>query len=315
MTSVKEKISKIKKRLKIPVFSAPMFLVSGPELVIAACNAGVIGAFPTLNARPNQALRVWLEQISKSISPKAAPWAANLIVHHSNKIFSEDLALIIEFKPEIVITSLGSPEKAVPDIHSYGGLIFADVNSVEFARKASERGADGLVLVCEGAGGHTGFMPAKQFIAEVREFFGGPLAIGGAISTGEDIVNAIKAGGDFAYMGTRFIATNESLASINYKKMIVNCCANDILLTEYFTGVPAHFLKPSIIDSGIDLQVLNQPRKSIDFNYLGDHGSAWKDIWSAGKGVGQINSVKSTERVVHDLINQYKNYEGTNSLR
>ncbi len=308
MVDTSETIHHLKGRLSIPAFAAPMFLVSGPDLVIAACKAGVIGALPTLNARPVSVLREWMERIRSELheadreSPgKIAPWAANLIVHGSNQRFDADFALIREFRPEIVITALGSPERAVEGVHRYGGLVFADVNSVEFARKAFDRGADGLVLVCKGAGGHTGFTPAADFIAEVREFFAGPIATGGAISTGEDIAAAINAGADFAYMGTRFIATDESAASAEYKQMIVDADADDIVLTPHFTGVPAHFLKPSIIDAGIDPDMLGQPKSEIDFSELEDHGSAWKDIWSAGKGVAKIDSIKPVAELVADL--------------
>ena len=301
MPNINGKIAAIKKRLSVPAFAAPMFLVSGPDLVIAACQAGIIGAFPTLNARPVSELRKWLENISDSLGADAAPWAANLIVHRSNKRFDEDFALLQEFQPEIVITSLGSPARAADGIHAYGGLIFADVNSIEFAHKAIDRGADGLVLVCEGAGGHTGYTSAAEFIEEVRQFFNGPLAVGGAISTGPDIRSVIDHGADFAYMGTRFIATDESQASDAYKQMIVDADADDIVLTPHFTGVPANFLKPSIIDAGIDPTILSQPKEKIDFGELENAGAAWKDIWSAGVGVASIQSVEPVAKLVTTL--------------
>jgi nitronate monooxygenase len=308
MPNTQEKIAAIKTRLSVPAFAAPMFLVSGPDLVIAACKAGVIGSFPTLNARPVPVLEEWLKRIQSELNDAGtnAPWAANLIVHKTNKRFDEDFALIQQYQPDIVITALGSPERAVPSVHNYGGLVFADVNSTEFARKAVDRGADGLVLVCKGAGGHTGFTPAAQFIAEVREFFSGPIAAGGAISTGDEIRHVIDAGADFAYMGTRFIATEESLASSEYKQMLVNADASDIVLTPYFTGVPANFLKPSVIAAGIDPMVLNRPKSEINFSNLEDHGSSWKDIWSAGVGVEKINSIQPTAELVADLKASYE---------
>jgi nitronate monooxygenase len=312
MPNTNEKIQAIKQRLTVPAIAAPMFLVSGPDLVIGACEAGVIGAFPTLNARPIEALREWLEHITSTVKSRSAPWAANLIVHQSNKRFDADFALIQEFQPEIVITALGSPERAIAGVNNYGGLVFSDVNSVEFARKASDRGADGLVLVCEGAGGHTGFTPAAEFIAEVREFFDGPIAAGGAISTGQQIADTIAAGADFAYIGTRFIATDESLASAGYKQMIVDSSADDIVLTPHFTGVPAHFLKPSVINAGIDPELLTQPKSKIDFGELESHGSAWKDIWSAGKGVTDINSIEPVAELITRLTVEY---QGANSSR
>lgn len=305
MNEVAAKIAAIKARLSVPAFAAPMFLVSGPDLVIAASNAGVIGAFPTLNARPVEVLREWFERIKAEVSDTAAPWAANLIVHQSNKRFDADFELIREFQPEIVITALGSPARAVEGVHEYGGLVFADVNSVEFARKAADRGADGLVLVCEGAGGHTGFSPAAQFIAEVREFFTGPVAAGGAISNGRQLAAVIAAGADFAYMGTRFIATTESQAPDGYKQMICDTDADDIVLTPYFTGVPANFLKPSIIAAGIDPAILDRPKETIDFGELESHGSAWKDIWSAGLGVADIDAVLSVAELVAQLKQDY----------
>jgi nitronate monooxygenase len=313
MVDTSETIHYIKSRLRIPAFAAPMFLVSGPELVIAACKAGVIGALPTLNARPVAMLREWLETIQKALREadhdapgKVAPWAANLIVHRSNKRFDADFELIREFRPEIVITALGSPARVIEGVHHYGGLVFADVNSVEFAQKAAERGADGLVLVCAGAGGHTGFMPAPEFIGAVREFFAGPIAAGGAISTGADIATVIDAGADFAYMGTRFIATAESRASDDYKDMIVSAGADDIVLTPHFTGVPAHFLRPSIVAAGIDPAMLDQPKEKIDFSELEHAGAAWKDIWSAGKGVAAIDSVLPVAELVDDLAAEFR---------
>jgi nitronate monooxygenase len=289
-----------------------MFLISGPELVIEACKAGVIGAFPTLNARPVEALEEWFKRITTELAAaeletpgKVAPWAANLIVHRSNKRYGPDLALIMKYQPDIVITSLGSPEKVAAKVHEYGGLVFADVNNVEFARKAADRGADGLILVCEGAGGHTGFIPAEEFIPQVRKFFKGPLIVGGAISTGTDIKNTIETGADFAYMGTRFIATNECQASDAYKQMVVDAEADDVVLTPYFTGIPAHFLMPSILEAGIDPSDLDKPRGKISFDADENMGSAWKDIWSAGKGVEDIHEIKPVAELVAELTQDF----------
>jgi nitronate monooxygenase len=307
-----KKIAAIKARLSIPAFAAPMFLISGPDLVIEACKAGVIGAFPTLNARPVAVLEQWFERISAELATaereragKIAPWAANLIVHKSNARFEPDFELICEYQPEIVITSLGSPERAAGRVHDYGGLVFADVNSVEFARKAAERGADGLILICEGAGGHTGFLPAAVFIPAVRDFFAGPIIVGGAISTGADIRRVIELGADFAYMGTRFIATDECQASNEYKQMVVAATADDIVLTPYFTGIPAHFLLPSIVQAGIDPEVLEHSKGEITFDEEETHKAAWKDIWSAGKGVDRIYSISSVATLVAKLQREY----------
>lgn len=310
-TSVAEKTAGIKARLTIPAFAAPMFLISGPDLVIAACKAGVIGTFPTLNARPAEMLEQWFQRINRELAAaeeqepgKIAPWAANLIVHKNNARFEPDRDLILEYQPEIVITSLGSPARVADDIHAYGGLVFSDVNSVEFARKAADRGSDGLILICEGAGGHTGFMPAEEFVPAVKEFFDGPVIVGGAISTGADIRRVVNAGADFAYMGTRFIATDECQASSDYKQMVVDAGAEDIVLTPYFTGVPAHFLLPSILQAGIDPAELAKASGEIKFEGDDDH-KAWKDIWSAGKGVESIKQVLATGDLVAALQREY----------
>jgi len=306
------KIAAIKARLSIPAFAAPMFLISGPDLVIEACKAGVIGAFPTLNARPVEVLEEWFQRINQELAEaevenpgKVAPWAANLIVHRSNKRYGPDFELIMKYQPEIVITSLGSPEKAAKAVHEYGGLVFSDVNSIEFAHKAADKGADGLILICEGAGGHTGFMPPEEFVPAVRKFFDGPIIVGGKISNGHDIRRVITAGADFAYLGTRFIATNECQASDEYKQMVVDSTADDVVLTPYFTGVPAHFLLPSIIDAGIDPNDLANANGEIVFDDDENSATAWKDIWSAGKGVETISEIQPTAELIADLARDY----------
>jgi len=306
------KIAAIKSRLSIPAFAAPMFLISGPDLVIAACKAGIVGAFPTLNARPVAVLEQWLERITheladaESATPgKIAPWAANLIVHKNNQRFEPDFKLIQKYQPDIVITSLGSPARVADQIHAYGGLVFSDVNNVEFARKAAERGSDGLILICEGAGGHTGFSSAAEFVPQVREFFDGPIIAGGAISTGEDIRRTISAGADFAYMGTRFIATDECLADPAYKQMVVDATGDDVILTPYFTGVPAHFLIPSIKQAGIEIADLAHSKGELSFGDDGEELTAWRDIWSAGKGVDNIHDVLPVAELVARLKQHY----------
>ena len=311
-TDVADKVAAIKERLSVPAFAAPMFIISGPELTLEACKAGVIGAFPTLNARPVALLEEWFQQLNAQLAEaekqtpgKVAPWAANLIVHKNNQRFEPDFELIKAYQPEIVITSLGSPARVADAIHDYGGLVFSDVNSVEFARKAAERGADGLILIAEGAGGHTGFMPAEQFIAEVREWYDGPLIVGGAISTGADIRRVIDAGADFAYMGTRFIATDECRADPAYKQMVADADARDIILTAYFTGVPAHFLLPSVRAAGIDPADLANKKGQLGFSADGEESdkdiSAWRDIWSAGKGVERIHDVLPVADLIRRL--------------
>lgn len=313
MTELAQQIAAIKSRLSVPAFAAPMFLLSGPELVLAACKAGVIGAFPTLNARPVSMLREWLAQIRTELAAAdrahpgtVAPWAANLIVHKSNQRFEPDFELILEYQPNIVITSLGSPARVADAVHAYGGLVFADVNSLEFAHKAAERGADGLILICKGAGGHTGFSSLEEFIPAVREFFAGPIIAGGALSTGADIRRAIRLGADFAYLGTRFIATEECRASDAYKQMVVDATAADIVLTPYFTGIPANFLLPSVRAAGIDPTELMQAKGEISFDPGETQFSAWKDIWSAGEGVDRIHEILPAAELVATLQREYE---------
>lgn len=312
-TAQAARLDALKARLSVPAFAAPMFLISGPELVIAACKAGVIGSFPTLNARPVSQLDEWLQQITTALTAaeaenpgSVAPWAANLIVHKNNKRFEPDFELILKYQPEIVITSLGSPARVAEPVHDYGGLVFSDVNSVDFARKAIERGSDGLILVCEGAGGHTGFAPPEEFIPAVREFFDGPLIVGGAISTGAQLRKVIDLGADFAYMGTRFIATEECRAAPEYKQMIVAATADDIVLTPYFTGVPAHFLLPSVQAAGIDPAELSATKGSIAFGDEEQEKTAWRDIWSAGKGVADIHEVMPAAELIGRLQAEYQ---------
>ncbi len=302
----------IKARLVLPVIAAPMFLVSGPELVIAACKAGVIGSFPTLNARPIEVLEDWFQRIVrelelfKAAGGNPAPWAANLIVHRSNARADQDVALTLKYRPEIVITALGTPAGVVAAVHDYGGLVFADVNSVAYARKAAAAGADGLVLVASGAGGHTGPLNAFSFVPAVREFFDGPIILGGGIINGRGVRAAQMLGADFAYIGTRFIATMESMAPQAYKQMLVDCTEEDIICSSHFTGVAANYLKPSIINAGIDPAQLGV-RKEMKFDHRGDsaEAKAWKDIWAAGQGVRAITSVLSTADLVDELARDY----------
>ncbi len=306
MSDTATKVELIKSRLSVPAFAAPMFLISGPDLVIAACKAGVIGSFPTLNARPVELLEQWFKRITTELQDTDAPWAANLIVHKSNQRFAPDFDLIQEYQPEIVITSLGSPARVANDVHAYGGLVFSDVNSVDFAHKAADRGADGLILICEGAGGHTGFTSTADFIRDVRTFFDGPIIAGGAITTGHDIRRVTDEGADFAYMGTRFIATEECQAQQEYKQMVVDAATDDIVLTPYFTGVPAHFLLPSIKQAGIDPADLEKAKGEISFDGDDSMGSAWKDIWSAGKGVEYIHEILPAAELIQQLEADYR---------
>lgn len=308
--STAEKVAAIKARLALPAIAAPMFLVSGPDLVIAACKAGVIGAFPTLNARPLEELERWFARITTELaqfeqaSGRAAPWAANLIVHRSNPRADDDLKMTLRFKPEIVITALGTPAAVVEAVHAYGGLVFADVNSVFYARKAAAAGADGLVLVAAGAGGHTGQISAFSFVPAVREFFSGPIVLGGGIVDGRGVRAAEVLGADFAYLGTRFIATTESLAPPRYKQMLVDASEEDIVQSAHFTGVPANYLRPSIVAAGLDPDQLGV-RAEKKFDSRGDPKSeeakAWRDIFSAGHGVRAIKRIAPAADLVAEL--------------
>lgn len=307
----------IKKRLSLPLISAPMFLISGPELVISACKAGIIGSFPTLNARPLAMLDEWMTLISDSLAQaeeinpgRIAPWAANLIIHSSNERAEQDLDLVVKHRVPIVISALGSPRKVVDRIHSYGGLVFSDVSSVDFAKKAADAGADGLILIAAGAGGHTGDMTAMSFVPAVREFFNGPILLGGGIIDGRGVRAAEVLGADFAYMGTRFIATEECAASDAYKQMLVQSTINDITLSSYFTGINANYLVPSIRQAGIDPSLLHkgnlhQKGPKIDFDQSDNENKVWRDIWSAGQGVGNIKRVMPMADVVAQLKSEY----------
>ncbi len=308
------KIAALRARLALPVIAAPMFLVSGPELVLAACRAGVVGCFPTLNARPLAELERWLEQITQELDADraaghpVAPWAANLIVHRSNPRAADDLAIVLRYQPELVITALGVPTEVVAAVHAYGGLVFADVNSVKYAHKAAAAGVDGLVLLASGAGGHTGALSAFSFVPAVRAFFDGAIVLGGGITNGRGVRAAEVLGADFAYVGTRFIACHESRASADYKQMLVDSTEEDILLSSHFTGVPANYLRPSITKVGMDPDKLGtRAEKKFDHGDApdGNEARAWRDIWSAGHGVRAIERVQSTAELVAELRADY----------
>ncbi len=304
-------------RLSLPLIVAPMFLVSGPQLVIAACRCGVIGSFPATNARSLAIYGDWLEQITQALqtaSPLApaealAPWAANLIVHSSYRRLAAELALVRRYQPPIVITALGSPAAVIDSVHAYGGLVLADVNTVAFARKAAAAGVDGLVLVCNGAGGHTGELSAFVFVSQVREFFDGIIVLAGGISDGRAIRAAEVLGADLAYMGTSFIATDESLASEDYKKMVVEAGPADLMLSSAFTGANAYYLRQSIVRTGLapdKLPTRDGPAKDgMDLSHAEQQIKAWRDIWSAGQGVGTVDGVSTTAELVAKFKRQY----------
>jgi nitronate monooxygenase len=296
-------------RLRLPLIGAPMFIVSQPDLVLAQCRAGVVGCFPTLNARPLPQLEAWLEQLTAATAaPGVAPFGANLIVHKSNTRLAEDLELVVKYKVPLVITSVGDPTPVVERVHAYGGIVFHDVIGLKHARKAIGAGVDGLILVCAGAGGHAGTLSPFAFIPEVRKIFAGALILSGAISRGNHIKAAQMIGADLAYMGTRFIATAEAHAQDDYKKMIVDSAAADIVYTPYFSGVNANYLRASITANGLNPdEVLGVHSGSqLSLGSADDKGpKAWRDIWSAGQGAGAIDDVPTVAVLVERLKVQY----------
>lgn len=295
--------------LRLPLIAAPMFLVSGPELVAACCRNGVIGTFPALNQRSSEGFVAWLEQIVHALDGQPhAPYGVNLIVHRSNPRLDADLALCVQHKVPLVITSLGAVRDVVDAVHSYGGRVFHDVISRRHAEKAAEAGVDGLILVTAGAGGHTGTLNPFALLHEVRQFFDGTIILSGGLTSGADVAAAQMMGADFAYMGTRFIATEEALASAEYKQMIVKSGTADILTTPAISSVNANFLLPSVLAAGLDPAALSDPEK-VDLTHLTDtsqhEAKAWKDIWSAGHGVANIDSVLPAAALIAQLEREY----------
>jgi nitronate monooxygenase len=289
--------------LRIPVVCAPMFLVTGPELVIAACKAGIAGAIPTPNARTIGELDAWMGAIRQGLAPGDGPWIANLVTHRTNARLADDLRLIAEYKPPIVITALGSPKPALETVKAYGGLVFADVVNLTLARKAAEAGVDGLACICAGAGGHTGQLSPFAFLSAVREFFDGLIAVGGGISDGFGVAGAIAAGADLVYMGTRFLPTKESRAEGAYKQMVIDCDADDLVVSSAVTGTPASWLKPSLKAAGYDPE---NPGAAAVRDYSGDAAKRWRDIWAAGQGLGRSRAIQPVSEIVADLEHEYR---------
>jgi nitronate monooxygenase len=309
-------------KLRIPVIGAPMFIVSGPELVLAQCKAGIVGAFPALNARPESMLDEWLAQVSeelaahKSTNPAipVAPFAVNQIVHKSNDRLEHDVEMCIKHKVPIIITSLRPPAEVVDAVHGYGGVVFHDVINIRHARKAIEQGVDGVITVAAGAGGHAGTTSPFALVKEVRDIFDGTIILSGSMSRGNDALAAQAMGADLAYLGTRFIATQEANAPAPYKQMIVDSAAADIIYTNLFTGVHGSYLKGSIVNAGLDPDDLPEgDLRSMNFGSGGSSkAKAWRDIWGAGQGVGSIDDVPTVADLVDRMAAEYR--EAANRL-
>ncbi len=293
-------------KMRIPVIAAPMFLVSGPDLVTACCRSGVIGSFPTINARTPEILNEWLTQIKSDLeaSPNALPAAVNLVVHRTNERLAADLDLVVEYEIPLTIASVGNPTPVVERVHQYGGIVLADVATVRHARLAIDAGVDGLILLCGGAGGNTGWLNPFAFVADVREFYDGPLGVAGSIASGRAIRAIEVLGADFAYMGTHFISATESMAVDGYREMIVESRADDIKLTDEVTGIPANFLRPSMERAGF------KPTRNKDDAFSVEHElaafRAWKDVWSAGQAVGRTKQICPVETIVTELESEYR---------
>lgn len=292
-------------RLKLPVIASPMFIVSQLDLVLAQCRAGVVGSFPSLNARGEGEFERWLQRLTSELTEADAPFAVNLIVHRSNPRLEQDLALCVQYRVPIVISSLGAREDVNAAIRGYGGVVLHDVIDVRFARKAIEKGATGLIAVSAGAGGHAGTLSPFALVQEIRAWFDGPLVLSGAIATGRAVLAAQAMGADLAYIGSAFIATEEAVAVPDYKQMIVTGKAADILYTDYFTGVAGNYLRPSIARAGLDAENLGR-KAAMDFGAASaPDAKAWKDIWGSGQGIGAVDAVVPAAERIAQLALEY----------
>ncbi len=305
----------LKSRLRIPVIGSPLFIVSNPDLVIAQCQSGIVGSFPALNARPEEKLEEWLTQINEALAAwdkenpdrPSAPYAVNQIVHRSNTRLEHDMEVCVKYKVPVVITSLGAREEVFDAVHSYGGIVLHDVINQRFARKAIEKGADGLILVAAGAGGHAGTQSPFALVQETRQWFDGPIALSGSIATGDAVLAATAMGADFGYIGSAFIATKEANAVDGYKQCIVDSAANDIVYSNLFTGVHGNYLRGSIENAGMDPDNLPESDPSA-MNFSSGSSrkeKAWKDIWGCGQGVGAVTDIPSASEFVDRLASQY----------
>lgn len=305
----------LSQRLRLPVVAAPLFIISNPDLVIAQCKAGVVGSFPALNARPEAELDRWLERITTELAEydaanpdnPSAPFAVNQIVHGSNNRLQHDVEMCVKWKVPIVITSLGAKEFVNEAIHSYGGIVLHDIINNRFAKKAIQKGADGLIAVAAGAGGHAGSLSPFALVQELREWFDGPILLSGSIANGDAVLASQAMGADLAYIGSAFIATTEANAEQPYKQSIVDNNADDIMLSSLFTGVHGNYLKPSIVSAGMDPDNLPESDPSkMDFGSGGNSDAkAWKDIWGCGQGIGAVKAVLTTAQFVDQLESQY----------
>jgi nitronate monooxygenase len=305
----------LRDRLSLPVIGAPMFIVSTPKLVLAQCKAGIVGAFPALNARPASQLNDWLAEITEELAAfqrlnpqrKVAPYAVNQIVHSSNNRLEEDVAACVKHKVPIIITSLRPPAEVVAAVHSYGGLVFHDVINLRHAEKAAAQGVDGIIAVCAGAGGHAGVLSPFALVKQIREVYPGAIILSGAMSSGADVLATRALGADLAYLGTRFIATDEGNAPPEYKQMLVDSAAEDIVYTSLFSGVNGNYLRGSVAHAGLDPDHLPEADKGkMNFGTGGNTAAkAWRDIWSAGQSVSGIHEVQSVEALVTRMEVEY----------
>lgn len=310
------KATALRDRLRIPLIGSPMFILSGPELVIAQCQAGIVGSFPALNARPEGALATWIDEINEALTRwdhdnpdrPSAPFAVNQIVHRSNSRLDHDMGVIVDKKVPIVISSLGARPEVNAAVKAYGGLVFHDVIDNTFARKAIAKGADGLIAVAAGAGGHAGPISPFALVQEIRDWFDGPLALSGAISTGNTLLAANALGADFGYAGSLFIPTTESRAAPRYKQMVIDSAAEDILYSDYFTGIKGNYLIPSIIAAGLTLEEIEAGAgHSLDIlkHRQSGQSKAWKDIWGAGQGIGALRETGTVSTVIERIASEY----------
>jgi nitronate monooxygenase len=305
----------LKSHMRLPVVGAPMFIVSTPRLVLAQCKAGIVGAFPALNARPASQLDEWLAEITEELAryqranPKAvvAPFAVNQIVHASNDRLEHDVAVCVKYRVPIIITSLRPPAKVVSAVHGYGGIVFHDVINLRHAQKAAEQGVDGIIAVCAGAGGHAGVLSPFALVKQIREVYAGTIILSGAMSTGADVLAAQAMGADLAYLGTRFIATVEANASSDYQQMLIEARAEDIVYTSLFSGVAGNYLRASVTRNGLDPDKLPEAdKKKMNFGGGNTELKAWRDIWSAGQSVSGIHQVDTVEALVNRLLREYE---------